>query len=88
MGCPCCLPQVPPSIKLEKPDGVTKIDLIDAVAAYLYGDALPSIYAQHSIRGFEDIEEPWKHDPAHRDKSKREEEGSPCVQRKLDEQRS
>jgi hypothetical protein len=43
-GCPCCLPDVDPSITLENEQGVSKTDLVRGVRDYLYGEAAPRIY--------------------------------------------
>jgi hypothetical protein len=48
MCCPCILPQVEANITLQNDQGVTKIDFVDGLARYLYGnaDTLPMIYSQ------------------------------------------
>jgi hypothetical protein len=45
-SCPCCLPEVPASIDLHKEDGVTKDDLVGAIAAHLYEEELPLVYQE------------------------------------------
>lgn len=40
-SCPCCLPDVEPSVRLENPAGVTKGDLVAGLGAFLYGDDEP-----------------------------------------------
>lgn len=40
-ACPCCLPSVEPSVRLENEAGVTKGDLVEGVGRFLYGDERP-----------------------------------------------
>ncbi|KAK3984575.1 hypothetical protein QBC44DRAFT_336801 [Cladorrhinum sp. PSN332] len=39
-GCPCCLPERTPNIRIKNKGGVTKEDLVKAVRDYLYGEHL------------------------------------------------
>lgn len=46
-ACPCCLPDVEPSVKLENAEGVTKGDLIAGLGGVLYGAGRPPrVYAE------------------------------------------
>lgn len=46
-SCPCCLPDVEPSVRLENPAGVTKGDLIAGLGAFLYGaDGPPRVHVE------------------------------------------
>lgn len=40
-ACPCCLPWVEPSVRLENEAGVTKGDLVEGVGRFLYGAGRP-----------------------------------------------
>lgn len=44
--CPCCLPEVEPSVRLENEAGVTKGDLIRGLGGFLYGEGLPRVYIE------------------------------------------
>lgn len=46
-SCPCCLPDVEPSVRLENPAGVTKGDLVAGLGAFLYGgDGPPRVHVE------------------------------------------
>ncbi|KAG6355877.1 hypothetical protein INS49_015261 [Diaporthe citri] len=40
-ACPCCLPDVEPSVRLENDAGVTKEDLVAGLGGFLYGGGRP-----------------------------------------------
>lgn len=40
-ACPCCLPDVEPSVRLENEAGVTKGDLVAGLGGFLYGGGRP-----------------------------------------------
>lgn len=40
-SCPCCLPDVEPSVRLENDAGVTKGDLVAGLGGFLYGGGRP-----------------------------------------------
>lgn len=42
--CPCSLPEAWPSITLENEHGVTKLDLVNGMRDFLYGETAPKIY--------------------------------------------
>ncbi|KAG8159756.1 hypothetical protein KVR01_010393 [Diaporthe batatas] len=45
--CPCCLPWVEPSVRLENGAGVTKGDLVRGLGRFLYGgEGLPRVYIE------------------------------------------
>ncbi|POS79386.1 hypothetical protein DHEL01_v202234 [Diaporthe helianthi] len=45
-SCPCCLPWVEPSVRLENEAGVTKGDLVRGLGEFLYGEGLPRVYVE------------------------------------------
>lgn len=45
-SCPCCLPWVEPSVKLQNEAGVTKGDLVKGLGEFLYGEGLPRVYIE------------------------------------------
>lgn len=50
-ACPCCLPDVEPSVKLENAEGVTKGDLVAGLGGVLYGAGRPPrVYAEDPER--------------------------------------
>lgn len=50
-ACPCCLPEVEPSVRLESDAGVTKGDLVAGLGAFLYGGARPPrVYVEDAGR--------------------------------------
>lgn len=52
-ACPCCLPWVEPSVRLENDAGVTKGDLVAGLGGFLYGGGRPPrVY----------VEDPERHD--------------------------
>lgn len=45
-ACPCCLPGVEPSVRLESDSGVTKADLVAGLGRFLYGGGPPRVYVE------------------------------------------
>ena len=45
-SCPCSLPEVEPSVKLENDAGVTKGDLIAGLGGFLYGGGPPRVHVE------------------------------------------
>lgn len=46
-ACPCCLPDVEPSVRLENEAGVTKGDLVEGMGRFLYwGGRPPRVYVE------------------------------------------
>lgn len=50
-ACPCCLPEVEPSVRLESATGVTKGDLVAGLGGFLYGgERPPRVYVEDTGR--------------------------------------
>jgi hypothetical protein len=73
LGCPCCHPDVDPSIVLENETGVTKADLISGINNTLYGDTLPRVYLEpeplYWTSAADEAKRPCIHDGDFRDDS-------------------
>ncbi|KAI5460863.1 hypothetical protein BGZ63DRAFT_387938 [Mariannaea sp. PMI_226] len=62
-ACPCCLPTVKPSFVIRNINGVTKVDLIEGIAQYMYGDTLPTLYLEEPVEeGQKPIEKEYDED--------------------------